>query len=75
MSEEPVKYVGVINLASLPEILTVAEVAAYLRLNRQTVMSTLILTKRLGAQKVGNQWRISRAALEEFLGKEARPSA
>ena len=62
------------NLASLPEVLTVAEVAAYLRLNRQTVVRKMILSGKLRATRVGPQWRITRAALEEFLGKEA-PSA
>ena len=74
MSEEPVKYVGVINLASLPEILTVDEVAAYMRIQRHTVVRRLILSGKLRATRVGPQWRITRAALEEFLGKEA-PSA
>ena len=55
------------NLASLPEVLTVAEVAAYLRVNRRTVVTALILKHRLGAKKLGNQWRIPREALELYL--------
>jgi len=55
------------DLSSLPEVLTVDEVAKYLRVERRTVINNLILTGKLPATKVGLQWRIARAALEKFL--------
>ena len=42
--------------------------AAYLRVNRRTV-TALIRPGKLAAHKVGAQWRILRADLEEFMAQ------
>ena len=57
------------DLSALPEVMTVDEVAAYLRVNRRTVVNTLIRPGKLMVTKVGPQWRITRVALQEFLAK------
>ena len=53
-----------------PEVLTIVEAARYLRVNRQTVVNNLIGSGKLRAHKVGFQWRVTRAALDEFLKGE-----
>lgn len=58
------------DLTDLPEVLNIDQVAAYLRVNRRTVVTALLDTGKLSGKKVGNQWRITRKALEEFLAKE-----
>ena len=45
---------------------TTEEVAAMLHLHVQTVR-TLILKKRLGAIKIGIEWRVSEQDLAEFI--------
>ena len=45
---------------------TTEEVAAMLRLHVQTVR-TLILKKRLGAIKIGIEWRVSEEDFNEFI--------
>ena len=48
------------------DLLTIAETADYLRISTKT-LSKLIATGDLPARKVGNQYRISRRALEKYL--------
>ena len=48
------------------ETLTPEEAARFLKLNPQTVYRALRAGKLPGA-KVGAQWRLSKAALEEYL--------
>ena len=48
------------------DTLTPEEAAAYLRLNAQTVYR-LLRDGQLPGVKVGRQWRIRRAALEQYL--------
>ena len=45
---------------------TTEEVAAMLRLHVQTVR-TLILKKRMGAIKIGIEWRVSEEDFTEFI--------
>jgi excisionase family DNA binding protein len=48
------------------EVLTVAEVAAFLRVNRSTIYK-LIRRGELPAFKVGSDWRFNRAQIEELF--------
>ena len=48
------------------EVLTVAEVAAFLRVNRSTVYK-LIRRGELPAFKVGSDWRFNRTQIEELF--------
>jgi excisionase family DNA binding protein len=47
-------------------ILTVQEIAAYLKVSRSTVWRWCN-TKKIPAFKVGRSWRISRVALDQFI--------
>ena len=48
------------------ELLTIAEVAGYLKLSRRTAWRWC-KSGRLPAAKVGHQWRIARSDLENFV--------
>ena len=48
------------------EVLTVAEVAAFLRVNRSTVYK-LIRRGELPAFKIGSDWRFNRSQIEELF--------
>jgi excisionase family DNA binding protein len=48
------------------ELLTTAEVAARLKVTRQTVQR-LINTGNLVASRVGREWRVKRSELDAFL--------
>ena len=48
------------------ELLTIAEVAGYLKLSRRTAWRWC-KSGRLPAAKVGHQWRIARSDLEKFV--------
>ena len=50
----------------IPEILTVEEAAAYLKLPVSTIYR-LAERRQLPAHKVGRQWRFSRAAIDQWL--------
>ena len=51
-------------------LLTIKEVADYLRVDRYTVYRLLAM-KELPAFKVGNQWRFERKMLEAWLRKKS----
>jgi excisionase family DNA binding protein len=55
------------------EIMTVEEVAAYLRLHKQTVMR-LAARGELPGVKVANQWRFKRANIEATLDAAPNPT-
>ena len=58
------------NPESQPTVMTVREVAAYLRVTVSTVYK-LLHGADLPGKKVGGQWRISKATIEKWLeGKE-----
>lgn len=50
-----------------PDIMTVAEAAAYMRVTESEVMK-LIEEGRLGAAKIGNSYRIAKIAVDDFMG-------
>ena len=49
------------------EIMTTDEAAAYLKMSTRTVR-LLLGAKKLPGVKVGNTWRLSKAALDAFVG-------
>ena len=51
------------------DLLTVKEVAEYLRVNQYTVYR-LVSQKKLPAFKVGSQWRFERRLLDRWLKKQ-----
>jgi excisionase family DNA binding protein len=52
--------------AGIPDVMTPAEAAAILKVSEEDVIAA-INDKSLKAKKMGNAYRISKAALEEFL--------
>jgi excisionase family DNA binding protein len=54
--------------AERPELLTLNELAAYLRVGRRTAWQ-LVNDGAVPAVKVGGQWRIPRAELDAQLGR------
>ena len=52
-----------------PAVMTVAEVAEYLRIPRGSVYK-LAQQGRIPCQKVGKHWRFRREALEKWLSRE-----
>jgi excisionase family DNA binding protein len=54
------------SIMLMNEVLTVAEVAAFLRVNRSTIYK-LIRRGELPAFKVGSDWRFNRSQIEELF--------
>jgi len=52
--------------AGIPDVMTPAEAAAILKVSEEDVIAA-INDKSLKAKKMGNAYRISKSALEEFL--------
>ena len=52
--------------AAVPDVMTTAEAAAYLKVSEADVLA-LIAAGDLKARKIGAQYRVGRAALDEFL--------
>ena len=52
--------------AAVPDVMTTAEAAAYLKVSEADVLA-LIAEGDLKARKIGAQYRVGRAALDEFL--------
>jgi excisionase family DNA binding protein len=52
--------------ASIPDIMSPSEAAAILKVSEEDVMAA-IADKSLKARKLGNSYRISKEALEQFL--------
>jgi excisionase family DNA binding protein len=52
--------------AAMPNILTVAEAAAYMRITEKEVLG-LIDQGKLGAARIGDSYRIARIAIENFM--------
>lgn len=50
-----------------PDIMTVAEAAAYMRVTEREVLG-LIDQGKLGAARIGDSYRIARIAIEDFMG-------
>ena len=59
------------KVESLPEIMTVVELALFLRLDQRTVSLRLLRTGLIHATKIGGRWRVTRQAVEDYLaGKD-----
>jgi excisionase family DNA binding protein len=56
-----------------PELLTLGELAVYLRVSRTTAYQ-LVTTGKVPAVKVGGQWRIPRAELDRQLSGTTTPA-
>jgi excisionase family DNA binding protein len=52
--------------AAVPDVMTPSEAATYLKVSEEDVVAA-INTKQLKAKKIGNSYRISREALDEYL--------
>ena len=52
--------------AVFPEVLTLAEAAAYLRV-AETAVTDLMRRHGLPGRQVGNEWRLLKAAIEDWL--------
>ena len=57
--------------ASVDGLLTIAEVAAYLKLSRRTAWRWC-KSGRLPALKIGHQWRVTRTDLEDFIRRQRK---
>lgn len=51
-----------------PDIMTVAEAAAYMRVSESDVLE-LIEQGKLGAARIGSSYRIARIAIDDFMGR------
>lgn len=56
-----------------PEVLTLAEAAAYLRVPEAEVVH-MVGPRGLPGRLIGSEWRFSKTALEQWLGTPPRPS-
>ncbi|MHB9133657.1 MAG: helix-turn-helix domain-containing protein [Armatimonadota bacterium] len=54
------------NTEDKPEIMTITEAAAFLRLNPRTLYG-LAQRGEIPAQKLGNRWRFSKSAILEWM--------
>jgi excisionase family DNA binding protein len=52
--------------AGVPDIMTLSEAAAYIRVGEEDVLS-IIQSGELKAKKIGNSYRISKSAIDEYL--------
>lgn len=59
---------GVKPQQQVPDIMTVAEAAAYMRVSESDVLE-LIEQGRLGAARIGSTYRIARIAIDDFMGR------
>jgi excisionase family DNA binding protein len=62
----PENQLTTVHSTVVGELLTIAEVATYLKLSRRTTWRWC-KSGRLPAVKVGRQWRVSSRDLEEFI--------
>lgn len=53
-------------MARKDEVLTLEELAEYLKLSKSTVYK-LVGEDKIPGQKIGKRWRFSRAAIDEWL--------
>jgi len=59
-----------VTLSELPDILTVSELAAFLRIGRRQAYS---LAEQIGGRRIGKSIRIPRAAVLAFLRIDQEP--
>jgi excisionase family DNA binding protein len=62
------------ELVPAREVLTVAEVAEYLRVHPTTIYR-LLQAKKLPGFRVGSEWRFSKDAIDRWRGQEEEESA
>ena len=55
-----------------PEVLTLSETAAYLRVPEEAVRE-LATSEKLPAQKIGGEWRFLKRAVADWLGRGTAP--
>src|SRR5438128_10457597 len=63
-----------VGAAEWPEVLTLAEAAAYLRVPEADVVR-MVGPRALPGRLIGSEWRFSRTALEEWLRTPPEPSS
>lgn len=56
-------------MATTPDVLTVGEVAAFMRVSRETIYR-LAARGELPGRKIGRIWRFTRTAIEGYLSKD-----
>ena len=56
-------------MATTPDVFTVGDVAAFMRVSRETVYR-LAARGELPGRKVGRIWRFTRTAIENYLSKD-----
>jgi excisionase family DNA binding protein len=54
------------------ELLTIAEVAIFLKLSKRTVYRLTVAKRIPGGFKAGGQWRFNRAILERFVDEQEK---
>jgi len=57
-------------MAAIPGIMTVSEVAEFMRVSRETVYR-LATRGELPGRKIGRIWRFQKVAIQKYLGGEA----
>jgi excisionase family DNA binding protein len=70
----PVGEPSPVRAAGWPEVLTLAEAAAYLRVPEADVVR-MVGPRGLPGRLVGSEWRFSRMALEQWLRTPPEPSS
>jgi excisionase family DNA binding protein len=56
-------------MEQMPELMTLHEVAKYLRVTTKTV-SRMLQSGKIPATKVGRQWRFNKSSIQEWLNKK-----
>ena len=69
----PAKPVDVVAVAASGEILTLDEVAAYLKISKKTVYK-IVRSGALPAFKAGKHWRVRRVDLGAWIARRSRES-
>ncbi len=54
----------------MPELMTVEEIAAYLRVNEKTIYR-LLKSGKIPATRVGHQWRFDKSSIDSWLQKNS----
>ena len=58
----------------MDEILTIKEVAKYLKVNDRTIYR-LAASKKIPAFKVGNAWRFHKNEIDQWISNQSKPAA
>lgn len=60
---------GELNMSGIPELMTLEEVANYLRVNEKTIYR-LLSDREIPARKIGHLWRFKAEEIDEWLNKK-----